>query len=41
MLSKIISVTLPHMSIGTRVVGTIALEKIDNPPNTKSCSKSY
>ena len=37
---KFLWVTLWHMSIGTRIVVSVALQKIDNAPNAKSGSKS-
>ena len=38
-LSKL-CVTLPHMSIRARIIISVALQEIDNAPNSKSCSKS-
>ena len=38
---KFLCVTLWHMSICAGVVVAVPLQKIDNAPNAKSCSKSY
>ena len=37
---KFLCVTLPHMSICTWVVISVALQEVDNAPNAKTCSES-
>ena len=37
---KFLCVTLPHMSIGTGVIVTIALQQIDRAPNTEASAQS-
>lgn len=37
-LSKL-CVTLPHMSIGTRIIVSVTLQEVDNAPNAKTCSE--
>ena len=36
---KFLCVTLPHMSIGARVVGTVALQQIDNAPHAQASAQ--
>ena len=38
-LSKL-CVTLPHMSIGTGVIGAVALQQVHNAPNAKASAES-
>ena len=34
-------VTLPHTSIGSRVVLTVTFQKVDNAPDTKTCAQGH
>lgn len=38
---KFLCVTLPHMSIGSRVVLTVTFQKVDNAPDTKTCAQGH
>ena len=38
---KFFCVTLPHMSIRTRIVIAISFHQIDNAPNAKTCANSH
>ena len=38
---KFFCVTLPHMSICTRIVVAISFHQIDNTPNAKTCANSH
>ena len=38
---KFFCVTLPHMSIGSRVVLAVTFQKVDNAPDTKACAQGH
>ena len=38
---KFLCVTLPHMSIGSRVVLAVTFQKVDNAPDTKTCAQGH